>query len=430
MYPVPPPGSCLLPPPPLPPWTNHTSGAVTENSQLVIPTLQSLDQEVDGQQTSITPTVPYYNYQKSKPMSSRTRTLLEVPLIESSSQGKNFSSDTTKSSLLQTSLSKSRLDPTCQPFKPTSLKITGFSQRCDVDKGNSPNMSSDASHLLNDFFKEDPLPSSPSILLPPDLDATTDDQDMLLRPIRLRNPVLPMNPAEPPLILPLTSHWSGSLRPPLLPTPPNFPQFGPALGQGLDVSSEIKPAHPALSNPSSKRNIVGMLGSQMSAKEDRGPLRLVGLEASEWDPELPASLPDNLLASSPVPAEYLVGRLVRNKLPPLKLSKCHTDLLFFLFSCLSSDLCQLSAARLLFERGWRYHRLSGVWVALWPGVQPQQKGEEWEEGLYQYFDTTQWKRLPGWFRLNYSQLAEKPSSEDNIPGTDQGRDAGSHWKPN
>jgi len=145
----------------------------------------------------------------------------------------------------------------------------------------------------------------------------------------------------------------------------------------------------------------------MSSKEEKVPKNSGSFP--EWDAGYPKSMGENLLNCYPVPNDYLIGRLVRNKLPPLKLSKTHTDLLFFLFTCLSSDFCQLAAARLLFERGWRYNTASMVWVARWPGVQPHHKTEEWEEGLYQYFDTQQWKRVPGWFRLNYSQLAERPN---------------------
>ena len=48
-----------------------------------------------------------------------------------------------------------------------------------------------------------------------------------------------------------------------------------------------------------------------------------------------------------------------------------------------------------------------VWLARWPGVSPEKKTEDWEEGLYQYFDVKVWKKIPGWFRLNYEQLADK-----------------------
>ena len=46
-------------------------------------------------------------------------------------------------------------------------------------------------------------------------------------------------------------------------------------------------------------------------------------------------------------------------------------------------------------------------MARWPGVMPEKKTVEWEEGLYQYFDVKVWRRIPGWFRLNYEYLGTK-----------------------
>ena len=102
-----------------------------------------------------------------------------------------------------------------------------------------------------------------------------------------------------------------------------------------------------------------------------------------------------------------VARVVGGKLPNVKLQNCHTDLLFFLFYSYQEDYLQLVAANLLFERGWRYHKLDLVWLARWPGVNPDKKTVEWEEGLYQYFDVKVWRRIPGWFRLNYDQLGRR-----------------------
>ena len=82
-------------------------------------------------------------------------------------------------------------------------------------------------------------------------------------------------------------------------------------------------------------------------------------------------------------------------------------MLFFLFYSSQGDKLQLVAAGFLFDRGWRFHMVDRVWLARWPGVSPEKKTEDWEEGLYQYFDVKVWKKIPGWFRLNYEQLADK-----------------------
>ena len=90
-------------------------------------------------------------------------------------------------------------------------------------------------------------------------------------------------------------------------------------------------------------------------------------------------------------------------MPVVELQRSHTDLLFFNFYAGHGDRLQLTAASLLFERGWRFiipnqvrsFELSAplvkiclfqIWLARWPGITPTEKTPEWEEGLYQYFD--------------------------------------------
>jgi len=101
----------------------------------------------------------------------------------------------------------------------------------------------------------------------------------------------------------------------------------------------------------------------------------------------------------------------------VELQRSHTDLLFFLFYAGHGDRLQLTAASLLFERGWRFNIPNQVWLARWPGITPTEKTTEWEEGLYQYFDHRVWRRIPAHFRLHYSELAEKTNvtAEDVNP---------------
>ena len=42
-------------------------------------------------------------------------------------------------------------------------------------------------------------------------------------------------------------------------------------------------------------------------------------------------------------------------MPTVELQRSHTDLLFFLFYAGHADRLQLTAASLLFERGWRFN---------------------------------------------------------------------------
>ena len=276
----------------------------------------------------------------------------------------------------------------------------------------------------------------------------------------------------PPPILPFTSHWSGKARPPLLPTPKNFPPYGPCTVAAqppiyeeadensfgsvllsnpiLQLPQPVKSSNSAQSFLSKKpfmvdiveynnnksptnvefQEVVGqarkpdvvsiLLRDQASAVgKPRLSLSSIYSESitdeskdlkdvqDHWDPSFPILTPPSLLDSHPVPDEYMVAKVVGNKLPTIKLGNCHTDLLLFLFYVWVEDTMQQMAACLLFERGWRFHMLEKVWLARWPGVTPERKTTEWEEGLYQYFDVKAWRRIPGWFRLKYVQLAEK-----------------------
>ena len=104
-----------------------------------------------------------------------------------------------------------------------------------------------------------------------------------------------------------------------------------------------------------------------------------------------------------VPDEYRTASRIGGKVPVVELQRSHTDLLFFNFYAGHGDRLQLTAASLLFERGWRFNipnqvrsfELSAplvkiclfqIWLARWPGITPTEKTPEWEEGLYQYFD--------------------------------------------
>jgi len=319
-------------------------------------------------------------------------------------------------------------------------------------------------------FAEDPLPKDPKFLLPQQLDSSFDEnkETVTKSPI---DPKLSFLEADlPPPVFPFET-WSGKrvIQTPknfpgqgLLPTPKNFPNYGPkqthkteeevpfsgsaslspklrmiqgrgelsstgfiqdfmssTLGisesTGLDSNRKSPPfevSSRARGKPSlpSTLNIGNLREVNELKKADTGSLGLSWQKSLfDWEPELIGLFSGSLLESYPIPDEYMTSRVIGQKLQPVKLLSCHTDLLFFLFYAFQEDTLQLVSATLLFERGWRYHKQDQVWLARWPGVTPERKTGEWEEGLYQYFDVKVWKRIPGWFRLNYDQLAEKPA---------------------
>ena len=314
---------------------------------------------------------------------------------------------------------------------------------------------------------EDPLPEDPKFLLPQQLDSSFDENKEMVTKSS-KDPKLSFLEADlPPPVFPFET-WSGKrvIQTPknfpgqgLLPTPKNFPNYGPkqtnktedevqfagsaslspklrmiqgrgelsstgfiqdfmssTLGIsesiGLDFNrkslpSEVssrtrgKPSLPSTLNVGNLREVNEV------KKAETGSLGLSWQKSLfDWEPELIGLLSGGLLESHPIPDEYMTSRVIGQKLQPVKLLSCHTDLLFFLFYAFQEDMLQLVSATLLFERGWRYHKQDQVWLARWPGVTPERKTGEWEEGLYQYFDVKVWKRIPGWFRLNYDQLGK------------------------
>ncbi|CAE1291856.1 CNOT2 [Acanthosepion pharaonis] len=109
-----------------------------------------------------------------------------------------------------------------------------------------------------------------------------------------------------------------------------------------------------------------------------------------------------------LPNEYLTNAYIKQKLPPIKLSRYNEDLLFYLFYIYCEDTIQVAAAYELYQREWRYHKTEQVWLERIPGISPVTITDSWEQGTYFYFDVVTWRKHPKQFRIEYSQLEEKP----------------------
>lgn len=112
----------------------------------------------------------------------------------------------------------------------------------------------------------------------------------------------------------------------------------------------------------------------------------------------------------PVPIEYIVNSQIKEKLAPIDLVRYQDDLLFYLFYTNGGDILQLQAASVLYERDWRYHIEKRFWLTKVQGLEPQQKTQTYEKGVYLVFDTTQWKKIQMEMTVEYNKLAEKPPS--------------------
>jgi len=292
-----------------------------------------------------------------------------------------------------------------------------------------------------DFDLEyDPLPEDPSTLLP-DLETTQEDlnnnsnsvpnnNNSFKKTIAKNQQARNLDPLLPPLV-PDSAWKTGTLRPPLLPTPFNFPPFGPSGLQQLsqqivvpsDVGRDIRgETESRLLVSGVEQSLNGWIENQTKAIElnqtaERNKRRILLArgslkdqnKATEFSCLPPPSFSTGGILSQDmsVPKEYLMSHVIGDRIRPINIRQEHTDLLFFLFYSMNWDALQLVAASLLFERGWRFHKQDGIWLARWPGVKPEEKTALYEKGLYQYFDVVTWKRIPGWFRLDYCYLADK-----------------------
>jgi len=353
------------------------------------------------------------------------------------------------------SVSESTLDPNSRPFTPSGRYHT--SSICASDAGSNQDEHRYESEVYgeqtesDDFYYDqseqfqfqweyDPLPEDPMTLLP-DLETSVEDMNNNNNcHVNNNNNNVEAYPRKvksllPPLV-PDSAWKSGSLRPPLLPTPVNFPPFGPSRLEPLsfrtnvfsdgDSSTKMGPESRVLvSGVEQTINLIAMNGqnanqnnqnrlldsAEKKRQRTRSPLRQSGIVAAM--PRLPRLPPPAFSTGGifsqnvSVPTEYLMSQIVGDKIKNINIRQEHTDLLFFLFYTLHGDALQLVAASLLFERGWRYHKQDKIWLARWPGVKPEEKTASFEKGLYQYFDMVSWKRIPGWFRLDYCHLAEK-----------------------
>ena len=447
LFPVPPPGSCLVPPPPLAgEGVQGVQGAVVVTPSKVERWRKMSWTGEPGELASPSPSptsqpATFYNYKSSNSLTApvRRRTLLEVPMqtkTESESvQGNN-----------PINIFQSRLDPNSRPFTPAvSASVTLTEEDLQSETASLSLLTSEPDSSASTANQPSLLPDDPKLFLCElDLDLSQDEptdgktKASPSQELKISLPGALTDSILPPPIFPFTSHWSGKSRPPLLPTPKNFPPFGPRQSGETNAGvfthhdpPQLSPGPGLASQESLAVRKAGMLrrvsgeintpltpGNLGTASSTSKMILSEDLAEAEagWLPLGLSWMPPSLVESHPAPDEYCVNKVIGPKLPPLKLQNCHTDLLFFIFYSFHSDLQQMLAASLLFDRGWRYHKVDQVWLARWPGLAPERKSSEnnWEEGLYQYFDVKVWKRIPGWFRLHYDKLGRSDFFEEDF----------------
>jgi hypothetical protein len=103
-----------------------------------------------------------------------------------------------------------------------------------------------------------------------------------------------------------------------------------------------------------------------------------------------------------------VNSQIKDKLCPIDPLRYQDDTLFYLFHMYTNDIVQFQTAAVLYDRDWRYHTERKVWLTKVPGVEPLQKTNTYEKGVYTVFDPSLWRKVQADMTIEYCKLAEKP----------------------
>lgn len=127
----------------------------------------------------------------------------------------------------------------------------------------------------------------------------------------------------------------------------------------------------------------------------------------------------------PVPSEYLVGAQIKEKLPPPPLDQLQVETLFWLFYNCTCDYLQLSAAKELHRREWRWIKSEKLWVTR--SQHTVDKLTQGERGYYFYWDVKSWSRQQKSLTIFYDQIDQSPCNYPDLQvsvGTTLGAGAG------
>lgn len=204
---------------------------------------------------------------------------------------------------------------------------------------------------------------------------------------------------------------------PLLPTPEDFPPFGP-------VNSNPEYVRPGGVDEDEADNFglrsLARIIQQGAEPKQGGVSSVVSVEELGFDRHFVENcFPKYQYMGSPfdnrvlsllsdyhgVPEEYLNGGMKLEKLPEADLQTAPSDLLFFLFYVAVEHVWQIHAAYELFKRGWKYHKRYQIWLAVLGNERAGERTSLYERGKYQYFNYRSWKREVAEFTILYEDMA-------------------------
>jgi len=224
---------------------------------------------------------------------------------------------------------------------------------------------------------------------------------------------------------PSTIHPSGGSG--LLPTPDDFPPFGPLINKAPTRPPVMRapiamppPVAVDLNNnqlqgekdiiakdPYGLRALVAALATQPNSQnlEQKSHFSFAELGfpsefrenyfpkrhffGSPFDNKLVNVMTDEYVKE--IPADYRLSDASSRKLPEPNFRQFSSDLLFFMFYTANQDQWQIEASRELFRRGWRFLISRKIWLGCL-NVAQTFRTQTSERGRYQFFNPTTWSR--------------------------------------
>jgi CCR4-NOT transcription complex subunit 2 len=96
--------------------------------------------------------------------------------------------------------------------------------------------------------------------------------------------------------------------------------------------------------------------------------------------------------------------------PSDRMSKFSDETLFYIFYAMPRDFMQEWAVQVLYDRGWRFHKDTKVWLTIDSEAPPTVRTPTYERGTFVYFDISSWEKVKKEFIITPDQLDERPKT--------------------
>ena len=207
---------------------------------------------------------------------------------------------------------------------------------------------------------------------------------------------------------------------PSLQLPPGMSHFAASHDPSIPLT---KPSQQLVASPVDKWGLSALLRLiRTGGRDDQLTLSLgedlanIGLDMNSAGPLYstfiaPFAEPDALRGVY-LEEEWRTPQCYNVNTPPAssKISMFSDETLFYAFYAFPRDLLQMEVSAELYARQWRYHKELSVWLTKDPGVEPIEKGPNYERGTYIIFDPAVFSRVetPKDFTLQYDLLEDRP----------------------